>query len=38
MNMNLLAVIIKTLKDIFTPRNKKLVPVKVYANNRRNFR
>ncbi|BAU54990.1 hypothetical protein MgSA37_03170 [Mucilaginibacter gotjawali] len=38
MNVKLFAEIIKTLKDIFTPRNKKLIPVKVYANNRRNIR
>jgi len=39
MNVNLLAEIVKNLKNIFTPRDKKLVPVKVYAiNNRRGIR
>lgn len=38
MNVKLFAEIIKNLKDIFTPRDKKLIPVKVYANNRRGIR
>jgi hypothetical protein len=36
MNVKLFVEIVKSLKDIFTPRNnKKLIPVKVRANNNR---
>jgi len=35
MNQKLLADLLNELKGLFTPKNQKLVPVKVYANNRR---
>lgn len=33
MNRSLLDDVMDTLKDLFTPRDKKLVPVRVPANN-----
>jgi hypothetical protein len=35
MSQNLTNQLINTLKNLFVPREKKLVPVKVYANNNR---
>jgi hypothetical protein len=35
MSRNMMNELINTLKNLFTPRDKKLVPVKVYANNNR---
>jgi len=35
MNRNLMTDLVNTLKSLFTRRDKKLVPVKVYAPNNR---
>jgi hypothetical protein len=35
MNQKLLVDLLNDLKGLFIPKNQKLVPVKVYANNRR---
>jgi hypothetical protein len=37
MNRNTLTDLVDALKELFVPREKKLVPVKVRANNRRGF-
>jgi hypothetical protein len=38
MNRNMLDELINTIKNIFTPRDKKLVPVKVPVSNPRRFK
>jgi len=37
MNRNILADLVDALKNLFIPREKKLVPVRVRANNKRGF-
>ncbi len=37
MNRNILADLVDVLKNLFIPREKKLVPVRVRANNKRAF-